>query len=376
MWCTGEYYEGNEKLSSPIRWKKHSTGTGTVPKMGESIDLDHLIQKDDELDYSTLPRLVIDPYEYLEKIPGNNGHIRNQFLQAFNELYYHIEYEDVLDEIDHIVTIFHELSLLIDDIEDDSSFRRGWPAAHTKYGVPLTINCGNLMYFVAMKRATSVLPEIYLKHNPRVCVAELSASIQKILTNEMINLHHGQGLDIYWRDTPNVIENNLPSLTEYAEMVMNKTGGLFRLSIKLLELFSTSETSQPSKIPLANLLGIIYQIRDDYLNLVDERYNHMKGTSGEDLLEGKASLPILHCLKNSEKSPVYRMLTEYKTSEERAKSDLLKVAIQFMEEETQSLAFTKHLLLEYCDKARNEIVQTTGNKDSMLIQIIHKLSMV
>ena len=55
--------------------------------------------------------------------------------------------------IDEIISMLHNASLLIDDIEDGSQRRRGEPAAHLVYGVPLTINAAELACFLAMQKA-------------------------------------------------------------------------------------------------------------------------------------------------------------------------------------------------------------------------------
>ncbi len=75
----------------------------------------------------------------------------------------------------------------------------------------------------------------------------------------MMNLHHGQGSDIYWRDTLYV-----PSEKEYIEMIQNKTGGLLRLSVKLMQECSDCTTDF---CDLVTLIGNHFQIRDDYINL-------------------------------------------------------------------------------------------------------------
>jgi geranylgeranyl pyrophosphate synthase len=49
--------------------------------------------------------------------------------------------------------MLHNASLLIDDIKDSSKLRRGVPVAHNIYGVPLTINAANYIYFLAMQKA-------------------------------------------------------------------------------------------------------------------------------------------------------------------------------------------------------------------------------
>ena len=343
--------------------------------MDSKIDINSLIEgcHNDEI-----PKCISEPYDYLEGIPSNNNNIRATFLNAFNDLYYQIEDHKLLDKIGEIISIFHNSSLLIDDIEDDSSFRRGMPTAHTLYGTPLTINCGNLMYFIALQKAQNELPVYYDEiHNGDVDVKTLTYQILQILVDEMLNLHHGQGLDIHWRDSGDYIQKHLPKIDEYLKMIMNKTGGLFRLSVKLLEVFSPTFKST-SVIPLANLLGIIYQIRDDYLNLVDPTYSHMKGYTGEDLIEGKLSLPILHCLRTgSSNSPIYRILYELKDSEERkANARLIEDCIEFMKNESKSLEFTRNLIHDYHDKAKLMIINnsTLNNpEDSMLCKVIDRL---
>jgi geranylgeranyl diphosphate synthase type 3 len=78
-------------------------------------------------------------------------------------------------------------------------------------------------------------------------------------------------------------------------MVLDKTGGLFRLAAGLMQCFSTQGTSL-ELTPLLNTFALYYQIRDDYLNLFSAAY--MRGKSFcEDLSEGKFSFPIIHALQ-------------------------------------------------------------------------------
>ena len=58
----------------------------------------------------------------------------------------------------------------------------------------------------------------------------------EIFTEELLNLHRGQGMDLYWRDSL-----TCPSEADYLEMVGNKTGGLFRLAIKLMQAESATD---------------------------------------------------------------------------------------------------------------------------------------
>lgn len=337
------------------------------------IDIDKITkERQGIIDYDDV---ITDPYKYLSSIPGNNNNVRTRFIQAFNELYYHIDNPQLLTGIGDIILIFHNSSLLIDDIEDSSMYRRGLPAAHTKFGIPITINCGNLMYFIALQRAQNELPKLSLGQELEGEVGmRLKLDILEILVNEMLNLHHGQGLDIYWRDYLTKLDE-LPTIDDYLQMVKDKTGGLFRLSIKLLGLFSPTHGGGIDLVPVANLLGIIYQVRDDYLNLIDEKYSAMKGIAGEDLIEGKLSLPILHCLRTTQDSPVHKILYDFTTAEERTnQQELIEQCIRYMQLESGSLKYTYNLIKELEIKVKALIEDnSTEGKQSLLIRIIDHL---
>lgn len=107
----------------------------------------------------------------------------------------------------------------VDDVEDSSNLRRGVPVAHNIFGTAQTINSANYVYFLALE-------EIQKLKNPEAI---------QIYTSELLNLHRGQGMDLFWRDTL-----TCPTEDDYLEMVGNKTGGLFRLAIKLMQAESTS----------------------------------------------------------------------------------------------------------------------------------------
>lgn len=307
------------------------------------------------------------PYKYIEAIPGNNRNMRYAFLVAFNEKFFQIANNELLEEIGEIISVFHNASLLIDDIEDGLLLRRGQPCAHVKFGTPLTINLGNLMYFMALQKAMKLLE--YAESDSERSL--LQSEICSILVDEMLNLHHGQGLDIYWRDLFATLwrEKNLPSVDDYLRMVVNKTGGLFRLSVKLLALFLKREHTT-SLVEFSNLLGQIYQIRDDYLNVMDQRYSAMKGITGEDLVEGKMSILVLHCLhKTKESSPLSRILLELTAEERKLNPDAINAAVGFMET-LGSLEYALELLEMLFNQAREVLHQKRSVSDSNLLESI------
>ena len=160
--------------------------------------------------------IVMGPYEYLLNSPGKD--IRKQLIEAFNA-WLKVPAES-LAIITNVVGMLHTASLLIDDVEDSSILRRGLPVAHSIFGMAQTINSANYIYFAA-------LHELLKLENPTVI---------KLYSDELCNLHRGQGMDLFWRDTL-----TCPSEDDYLEMVGNKTGGLFRLAVQLMQAESSNE---------------------------------------------------------------------------------------------------------------------------------------
>jgi len=109
-------------------------------------------------------------------------------------------------------------------------------------------------------------------------------------------------------------------------------------------------------VPLVNLIGIHFQIRDDYLNLQSSTYEAHKGFS-EDLTEGKFSFPIIHSVRAAAGSD-HQLLNILK---QRTNSrDLKEYALGVMER-TGSFAYTRAYLGKTEQRAREELTRLGGN---------------
>jgi len=248
------------------------------------------------------------PWTYLLNIPGKN--VRDILIDAFNDWMRCSPAN--LAVIKQVVGYLHTGSLIIDDIEDESATRRGEPAAHIVYGTARALNAGNYVYFLAMEKLLTLQ----------------STECVMVFTNEMLNLHRGQGRDIFWRTTSYIATEE-----EYRQMVCDKTGGLFRLAIRFMQLLSSISDVRPtsriassstfgsevdaavaSSTPgrmmspsvytatsdftaLADQLACYFQVRDDLINLASPKFHEKKGFC-EDITEGKLSFIALHSLRS------------------------------------------------------------------------------
>ncbi|KAG8930314.1 geranylgeranyl pyrophosphate synthetase [Tulasnella sp. 419] len=251
--------------------------------------------------------------------------------------------QDKLVVISKVINILHNASLLVDDVEDDSQLRRGIPVAHKIYGVPQTINCANYYYFLAYQELFKLR-----EHEQRAGIEPKESSLDRIVTEELLNLHRGQGLDLFWRDSL-----TCPTEEEYISMVNNKTGGLFRLSVKLMMAKSESDVDY---VPLVNLIGVLFQIRDDYMNLQSRQYSDNKGFA-EDLTEGKFSFPVVHSVRADTSNRQILNVLAKRPSTPTTK----QYAVKYMETKTNSFDYTRAVLTKLESQAREEIKRLGGN---------------
>lgn len=267
-------------------------------------------------------RIILGPFDYMFAHPGKD--IRSQLISAFNAVL-HVP-TDSLDIIKKVTGMLHTASLLIDDVEDSSELRRGIPVAHNIFGTAQTINSANYVYFQALQELQN------LKNRD---------SAINVFASELLNLHRGQGMDLFWRDTL-----TCPTEDDYLEMVQNKTGGLFRLAIKLMQ--AESFVSRDC-VPLVNVMGLIFQICDDYLNLSSSNYTKNKGLC-EDLTEGKFSFPVIHSIRANPENLQLINILKQRTKDEEVK----KYALSWMEG-TGSFEYTRGVIRELKVKAEELI---------------------
>ncbi|XP_017778431.1 PREDICTED: geranylgeranyl pyrophosphate synthase isoform X2 [Nicrophorus vespilloides] len=261
------------------------------------------------------------PLTYISGVPGKN--IRSKLARAFNH-WFNIS-EDILEDIEEIIQTLHNASLVLDDIEDNSILRRGVPVAHKIYGVPSSINAANYAIFLALEKCSK------LNH----------PDATKVFIEQLLELHRGQGMEIYWRDN-----FKCPTEEEYCEMTKKKTGGLFMLAIRLMQLFSSNKRDVSK---LTGILGLYFQIRDDYINLCSKDY-HMNKSYCEDLTEGKFSFPIIHAIHKEQD------ILRQRTTDNEVKKYCVTIL-----ENCGSFEYTKKKLADLDGEAREEVKSLGDN---------------
>mmetsp|Transcript_5044 Transcript_5044/g.7290 ORF Transcript_5044/g.7290 Transcript_5044/m.7290 type:complete len:335 (+) Transcript_5044:191-1195(+) len=279
---------------------------------------------------------LLEPFRYINSVPGKD--VRGKLIDCFQK-WLQVDSSEILAKIKDIIGDLHNASLLIDDIEDNSKLRRGNPVAHSIFGIPNVINTANYVYFLALGK----------------CQSLGNSEATNVFCKELLNLHRGQGYDILWRETI-----RCPTEEDYLKMVEDKTGGLFRLTVGLIQAFSTQHQSTDFT-SLVNNLAKYFQIRDDFINLADEEYMKSKSFC-EDFTEGKFSFPIIHCIHANPEDT--RMLSILK---QRTEDVDVKRYAQSVLLETGSLLYTRKTCSSLKQKIIEEIEGFGGNKPLLAI---------
>lgn len=174
-----------------------------------------------------------------------------------------------------IVELLHAGSLIIDDIEDASSSRRGAPALHVSHGLPIALNAGNWMYFWALGLIEQVATS-----------PELELTMQRWVHRTLLRCHHGQALDLT-SNAYRIPKAELPRLVlASAEL---KSGALMQLSAVLGALGAGATPALVNELAhFGRSMGVALQMLDDVGGIVSERRCH-KGH--EDLLLARPTWP-------------------------------------------------------------------------------------
>ena len=98
-------------------------------------------------------------------------------------------------------------------------------------------------------------------------------------------------------------------------------------------------------VPLVNMIGLLFQIRDDYMNLSSTEYTENKGLC-EDLTEGKFSFPVIHSIRTNPQNRQLINILKQKTTDDEVK----KYAVKYMES-TGSFEYCRKILRDLHEKA-------------------------
>lgn len=231
-----------------------------------------------------------------------------------------------------IPEILHNGTIIVDDVEDGATHRRGGPALHRAHGTDIALNAGNAMYFLPLKIIT---------RDPGGLPPDLRLHAYEMLMYELNRTHLGQGMDIWWH---NEAEIDI-SEAEYLEMCACKTGCLGRIVARLAAIVTDNRELEDAVAAYAEEMSIAFQIADDVLDVehaLEEGGEFGKGV-GNDIREGKKTLMAIHAVENAPAAEADR-LAEILWAEENTDEEV-KEAVEILES-TGSVEYAREAAVE------------------------------
>ncbi len=240
----------------------------------------------------------------------------------------------------------HNGTLVVDDVEDNSDYRRGKPCIHKLYGVDVAINMGNTMYF---------LPLIWLTKSGIQERKKLRILEEYVRT--MTELSLGQAMDIAWhRGLVESIDEE-----QYLQMTLFKTGALARFSAKIATIMAEADEHVEKSIEdFSESMAIAFQIQDDVLNIVGEIEKYGKEIGG-DIKEGKRTLMVIHALNTlpREKAERLQQILDMRTEDDK----LIREAINLIKE-SGAVEYAKEVSRRLALKAREELEKALPDSEA------------
>lgn len=205
------------------------------------------------------------------------------------------------------VEIYHNFSLVHDDIIDEADIRRGKPTVHKVFGLNKAILTGDAMLLHSF---------VQLKRGPENKLAEMLSVFNKA-TAEVIE---GEQLDVNFEEIPRVNEE------EYLLMVKLKTSVLLAASFQIGAIVGNASKEDQQNIYNFGLnLGLAFQINDDYLDCYGDEKTFGKKIGGDILMNKKTYLLVkaLNMADSDTQNTIFNLFDE--KNEERKISDMLRI---------------------------------------------------
>lgn len=201
-------------------------------------------------------------------------------------------------QLGSLVEFIHTATLLHDDVVDDADIRRGKRTARKVWGNQISILVGDYLYSKAICQIVDFR----------------SQGINEVLAEACKKMAEGEVLQLYYNGNPAMPE------ADYLKIVEHKTAGLIAASCRMGAILAdATEAQQDALFRFGQYLGMAFQVADDTLDYTANG-EHLGKTLGQDLRQGKATLPLLHllhhCPEQDRQMIIDRMETRTLTEED------------------------------------------------------------
>ena len=227
--------------------------------------------------------------------------------------------------------LLHTASLVHDDVVDESSERRGQASVNATYNNKVAVLVGDFILSTA-------LLHVSYTNNQRI-VQELSELGRTLAAGEILQLSN--------------IQNQEISEEVYYQVIQQKTAALFQSCAAIGALSAGASENEVKKAgEFGKNLGIMFQIRDDIFDYFDSK--EIGKPTGNDMTEGKLTLPVIYALKNSYYESMQTLAKKVKTG--TINVDEIAVLVEFTKQQG-GIEYAEQKMAEFSQLCKSYIEQ-------------------
>ena len=264
---------------------------------------------------ASLPNYPIyDPIRYIVNLGGKR--FRSSLTLMISELFCGNPLLAINESM--AIELFHNFTLIHDDIMDEASLRRGCETVHKKWSNNEAILSGDLLYALV---------------NKLLATSEVTSSeIQTIFHQTAIEVCEGQAMDMDFEKRSDV------SINEYLLMIKLKTAVLVACALKIGALIGGAKDSDANQFYEFGInLGVAFQIHDDILDVYPSHSSFGKKVGG-DIIEEKKTLLYISLLNSASKSEIDQLNTLYSSKDENSEEIISEVKKMYEKYDVLSVA--------------------------------------
>ena len=233
-----------------------------------------------------------------------------------------------------VIEFIHTSTLLHDDVVDESDLRRGRRTANAVWGNATSVLVGDFLY----SRSFQLMVELD------------DMRVQRILADTTNRIAEGEVLQLLHIRNPDTDED------AYLRVIERKTAILFAAATRLGALLAGADDATQTALHAYGLqLGYAFQIADDVLDYASDAATMGKNL-GDDLAEGKMTLPLIHAMQHADAATRTRLRTIVQQGEVSALPEVI-AAIQAHD----SLDYSRQRALQHAARAEAALAVLPGN---------------
>jgi geranylgeranyl diphosphate synthase, type II len=314
-------------------------------------DCYHIIEKNlKALSFERHPEELYEPVRYTLSVGGKR-------IRPVLSLMAHALFNDDLDPVIMPaigLEVFHNFTLLHDDIMDNASMRRNSPTVHVKWGQSTAILSGDAMLILAY--------QLIAKTDKKVLHEVLS-----VFNQTAMEVCEGQQLDMNYEKVSTLC------VDDYLTMIRLKTAVLIAASLAIGGITSYAGDENINTLYQLGLnLGMAFQLQDDYLDVFANNRDFGKSVGGDILANKKTFLltSALNVSNTDAKSELLKWMSkEYFDPEQKIR------AVKQIYEDLNIPEMTRQRITEYHTKASDNLftLKVSPDKKSELISFFNKI---